>query len=262
MPRRSIPVAAAVAIAALVLAATAAVAAVTAGNGSSVAAVAAFSPNKLSKKSLTPINLRVSTKIEAAGVPSDDPVTKEVIEFDKNGKLFTKGLPTCNPKAIEAKSPELAMKACGKAAVGDGTASGLFVPRDEEGNPETPVPFDAKITVFNGVPQKHKPTLLIYTLIENPVPGAVVIPGIVYSQHKQGFGSRFEISIPRLFGGNGALSEFSVSIGKRFKFKGKKKSLVSAKCPANKKLKARVTVTFQSGTEAVIPMSQSCKQKG
>ena len=195
------PVAATLALAAVALAATVAAAAVTASNGSSVSAVATISPNKLSKKSPSPIHLRVSTKIAAAGVASDDPVAKEVIDFDKNGKLSTRGLPTCNPHRIESKSPDVALKECGKSVVGHGKASGLFVGREEEGNPLPPVPFDAKITVFNGVPQRGKPTLLMYAFTESPFLSAFIVPGVVSSYHKQGYGSRFEIAIPKLFGG-------------------------------------------------------------
>ena len=256
------PVAAALALAAVALAATVAAAAVTASNGSSVSAVATISPSKLSKKSPSPIHLTVSTKITAAGVASDDPVAKEVIDFDKNGKLSTRGLPTCNPHRIESKSPDVALKECGKSVVGHGKASGLLVGREEEGNPLPPVPFDAKITVFNGVPQRGKPTLLMYAFTESPFLSAFIVPGVVSSYHKQGFGSRFEIAIPKLFGGQGALRDFNVSIGKTFRFKGKKRSLISATCPAKKKLKARVTATFASGAEATIPMTQSCKPKG
>ena len=260
MLRRSIPIVAA-AVAAAALAAAVAVAAVTAGNGSSVTATAAISPGKLSKSTFTPINLRVATKIAAAGVPTDDPASSVEIDFDKNGKLSTKGLPTCNPKLLEAKSPSQALGACGKSVVGHGKTSGLFVGRDEEHNPLPPAPFDGEVTVFNGVPQGGKPTLLMYTSIEDPVPLSFVIPGVVSNYRKQGFGSRFEISLPVLFGGGGALRDFSVSIGKRFTFKGKRQSLVSAKCPGAKKLKARVTVTFKSGAKAAVPMRQSCTPK-
>jgi hypothetical protein len=260
MSRRLIPIAAA-AVAAVALAATVAAAAVTAGNGSSVTATAAISPNKLSKSTYTPINLRVGTKIVAAGVPTDDPVSSLEIDFDKNGKLSTKGLPTCNPKLLEAKAEREALEECGDSVVGHGKAGGVFVGRDEEGNPLPAVPLDGKIIVFNGVPQGGKPTLLMYALFENPVPLSLVVPGVVSNYRKQGFGSRLQISLPTLFGGGGALNSFSVSIGKRFTFKHKKQSLVSAKCPGSKKLKASVTVTFRSGTKAVIPMQQSCKPK-
>jgi hypothetical protein len=261
MSRRSIPIVAVAAIAAVALSAAVALAAVTASNGSSVAAVATISPNKLSKSSYTPIQLTVGAKIAAAGVATDDPVAGVTIDFDKNGKLSTKGLPTCNTKRIEAQTLENAEQLCAKSVIGHGEATGLFVGRDREGNPEPPLSFDGKIAVFNGAREKGKPTLLLYTVVEEPVPVSFVITGVVSKYRKQGFGSRVEFELPKLFGGGGALRDFRVSIGKKFTFKHRKQSLISAKCPGKKKLKARTTVTFLSGARAVVPMTQSCKPK-
>lgn len=260
MSRRSIPIAAA-AIAAVALSAAVAVAAVTAGNGSSVTAVASISPNKLSKSSFTPIQLTVGAKIAAAGAATDDPVASVAIDFDKKGKLSTKGLPTCNAKRIEAQALDKAEGICAKSLVGHGKATGLFVGRDSEGNPEPPLTIEGEIAVFNGVREKGKPTLLLYTVLERPTPGAFVITGVVSKYRKQGYGSRLELELPKLFGGGGALRDFRVSVGKKFTFKHKKRSLISAKCPGNKKLKARTTVTFLSGAKAVVPMTQRCKPK-
>ncbi len=260
MFRRSIPAVGA-AIAVLALAAATALAAVSASNGSSVTAVVKVTPTKLSKKKPTPIKMRISTKIAAAdpAEPDADPVAKETIDFDKNGSLMTKGLATCNPKLIERKSESDAIKACGDARIGDGMAKGVLVTRDTDGTPFPPSPFEAKLTAFNGPPKGHHATILLMGYMERPVPASYIMSGTITPYHKHGFGSRLELDLPVLFGGGGALQDFYLDIGATYHYKGKKQSVINAKCPASRKLKAEVTVTFKSGAKAGVPMTSSCK---
>lgn len=263
MFRRSIPAIGA-AIAILALAAATALAAVSASNGSSVTAVVKVTPTKLSKKKPTPIKMRISTKIAAVdpAEPDADPIAKETIDFDKNGTLTTKGLPTCNPKLIEQRSESEAIKKCGDAMIGDGMAKGVVVTRDEDGRPFPPSPFEAKITAFNGIPKGHRPTILLLGFMERPVPGSYLISGTITPYHKHGFGTRLAIDFPTLFGGAGALQDFYVDIGATYRYKGKKHSVLNAKCPGSRKLKAEVTVTFKSGAKAGVPMTSGCKPRG
>ena len=54
----------------------------------------------------------------ANGVPV--PAVKAVVDFDKNTKLFTKGVPTCDPAKLQNTSTEIALRECGKAKIGGG----------------------------------------------------------------------------------------------------------------------------------------------
>jgi hypothetical protein len=214
-----------------------------------------LSPKKLSKTGSTPVALDVTTKTStttaANGVPS--PAVQAAIDFDKNVKLFTKGFPTCSQGLIENTSTETALEACGKAKIGGGHAVTLL-PVGEHVFTE-PV----TVTAFNGVPVGGKPVVLLHTYGTAPVQVTIVLVGTVTGFNKEGYGPRLTLSIPPLAGGTGALTEFQATISKTFKYKGAKRSYVSAGC-ASKTLKSRGTFTFRDG-EALTALSTSrCTQ--
>ena len=66
------------------------------------------------------------------------------------------------------------------------------------------------------------------------------------SYNKEGYGPRLDVQIPLIAGGSGALTDFHVTIFKKYTYKGKKRSYVSATCPT-KKLKARGKFVFRDG---------------
>src|SRR5258708_6381902 len=72
---------------------------VTAGN-LTIEIEGGVSPQKLSKTTPMPITLTVSGSVKT-GDGSHPPALKTVaLEFDKNGGIYTQGLPTCDPKKL------------------------------------------------------------------------------------------------------------------------------------------------------------------
>jgi hypothetical protein len=252
MRKRPLSIAFSIALAVAAVAASVAVAGTTTGSdGDSLTAAAMIKPKKLSKTAPTPATLEIKTKVSTTS-----PATQAVMDFDKNGTYLAKGLPTCAEKKLAGKTGPDAVKACKTAMIGTGSASAVV---SFFGQP----PIDAKATlaVFNGAPRGGKPTVLVHAYIKEPVENAFVFSGVVSKRKKEGFGTRLEIDFPNLFGGDGAVSEFNIKIQKTFTYKGKKRSLVSAKCPRGKKLKARIGVAYQDGEKLAVPVTQSCKQK-
>ncbi len=213
-------------------------------------------PKNLSKTKPTPVTLKVTTKTTsttaANGVPS--PAIRAVVDFDKNASLYTKGIPTCDPAKLQSTSTETALVACGNAKIGTGSGSALL-PVGSRVLPEPVV-----ITAFNGVPVGGRPVVLLHAYGSSPVQTTQVLNGKVSNYNKEGFGPRLDVEIPKLAGGTGALTDFTVTINKKYRFKGEKRSFVSAKCPNSKKLKARAAFTYLDGEVLTAVSTQSCKQ--
>jgi hypothetical protein len=78
---------------------------------------ASVSPKALYKKTASPATLSVEVKTgtTTGGVPS--PAVHDVIDFDQNLSLFTKGLPTCTATQLQNTTTEAAERACGKAII-------------------------------------------------------------------------------------------------------------------------------------------------
>ncbi len=252
MRKRPLSIALSIALAVAAVAASVAVAGTTTGDaGDSLTAATKIKPKKLSKATPTPATLEIETKISTAS-----PAVQAVMDFDKNGIYLAKGLPTCAEKKLEGKDRADAIKACKTAMIGTGSASAVV-----SFFGQAPQEVKATLTVFNGAPQGGKPTVLVQAYMTAPTANAFLFSGVVSKRKKEGFGTRLEIDFPELFGGSGAVSEFNIKIQKTFTYKGKKRSLVSAKCPTGKKLKARIAVAYQDGETLAVPVTQSCKPK-
>ncbi len=224
------------------------------GNTQSVGVL--ITPKKLYKKTFTPASLEATTKLTtsaASEVPS--PTVRVILDFDKNAKLFTKGIPTCNPAKLQSTSTEVALQQCGKAKIGSGTASALLPVGT------TIYTVEQVVTAFNGVPQGGKPVVILHTYGEKPIQTTLVLVGAVTNYNKEGYGPRLDLEVPKIAGGQGALTDFNVKITKKYKYRGKAVSFISAKCPNSKKLKARAQFVFLDGESSTPKSTQSCKQK-
>jgi len=215
-----------------------------------------LSPRKLSKSTPTPVTLEVTTKTTstkaANGVPS--PAVQAVVDFDKNVKLFSKGVPTCDPAKLQNTSTEIATRECGKAKIGSGKASAL-IPVGSQVFVQ-----NQTVTAFNGPPQGGKPVVLLHAYGISPIQVTLVLEGTVSGYNKEGYGPRLNIKIPLLAGGTGALTDFQTTISKKFNYKGQKRSYVSAECKKSP-LKARGAFTFKDGETLTATSTQACKKK-
>lgn len=224
-------------------------------DGNTQAIDSLITPKKLSKTKLVPATLKVTTlttsTTAANGVPS--PAVRATIDFDKNAAIFTKGLPTCNPSKVQSTSTELAEQACGRAKIGSGHATAFLPVGGKVYNVEQTV------TAFNGVPKGGKPVVILHSYGTSPLQTTLVLVGTVSSYNKEGYGPRLDLEIPLLPNG-GALKEFQVTINKKWRYKGVKRSFISAKCPNSKKLKARGKFTYQDGQSLTAYSKQTCKQ--
>ena len=256
MRRHSFLVAAAVLTAAAIATSVAVAGPTVSGpDGNTQSIDSLITPKKLSKTDFVPAKLKVTTlttsTTDPSGVPS--PAVHAVIDFDKNARLFTKGLPTCNPSQVQNESTEEAERACGKAKIGSGHALAYLKAGRVYEVPQT-------VTAFNGTPKGGKPTVILHTYGNVPLTASLVLVGTVTNYGKEGYGPRLDLEIPLIAGGTGALKEFQVTINKKWRYKGQQRSFISAKC-TSKKLKARGTFTFRDGESLTAFSTQSCTPK-
>ena len=228
---------------------------VTGPDGNTQSLEAAVAPKALYKKTASPAALTVEVKTgttNTSGVPS--PAVHDVIDFDQNLSLATKGLPTCAAAKLQNTSTEAAEKACGPAKIGSGTATTLL-PLSVFYNEPT------QVTAFNGAPQGGKPVVLLHAYGTSPVQTTIVLVGTVTNYGKEGYGPRLDVIVPPIAGGIGVITDFKVKIQKSWTYKGKKTSFVNAKCPASRKLKYRGAFTYADGTTIDAAATQACTPK-
>lgn len=246
------------AIAVAVAAAATASAVLTAPDGNTQEASIAFKPKKLAKKTPTPVTLQVTTKTTSSTAPNGKPVpaVEAVLDFDKNASIFAKGYPTCSVSSLENVSTEEAVRNCRKAQIGSGTAAALLPAGSSGVSTES-----LTVTAFNGVPQGGNPVVLLHAFGTSPVQVTQVLTGVVTNYNKEGYGPRLTVSIPLIANGQGSLTDFQVSVFKKFTYKGKLRSYVSSKCPNSKKLKGRAKFVYRDGQSLTPEVTQKCTQK-
>jgi hypothetical protein len=214
-----------------------------------------FTPKKLPKKKLAPIALAISGKIGTLD-GSHPPALKEMlVETDKNGAVNVKGYPVCKSGKIQSTDTKAAKKACKPALVGEGK-TGVEILFEES----RPVPVKSDLLVFNGGVKGGTTTLYIHAYITVPVPAAIVTTVKIKKIKRGRYGLLATATIPKIAGGFGSVTSFNLKIDKKFTYKGKKVSVLSAKCPDGK-LQAHSTAVFSDGTKASADFVRPCVGK-
>jgi hypothetical protein len=214
-----------------------------------------FTPTTLPKHSYAPITLRASADISTADGSVPPPLTKVVIDFDRNGLLQTKGLPVCRPAQLENTTAPQARKNCKNAIVGKGTSDALIAFPDQ-----APIPASSPLTIFNGPRMGGNPSVIVHAYLTIPAPTTFVIPSPIM---RTSGAYRYQVvsNIPPIAGGYGSVTHFDFKIQKTWKVGGKRVSYASARC-ANGRLQAQGSFTFADGTTMSGHVFRPCKARG
>jgi hypothetical protein len=209
------------------------------------------SPKALSKTKFTPIKFTAEGSIEKAG-GEQPPALKEVLLNTKNASVETKGYPKCTSGKLQAQSTKNAEKACGAAKIGEGkTTVSVKFPE------QPPIPATSPLLVFNGGTSGNTTTFYIHAYLTQPIVTAIVTTVKI---KKVGTGLKTITTVPRIAGGNGAVKDFFLTIDKKYTYKGKKVSVLSAKCVGGK-ITADVTANFYDSGPMKATVVRTCTSK-
>jgi hypothetical protein len=215
-----------------------------------------FSPKKLPKKKLAPISLSASGKIATKDGSHPPALREAIVETDKNGAVNVTGFPTCTARKLQSQDTAHAEAICKKAIIGKGTTEVEIAFPEQK-----PILVPSKLLVFNGGSKGGVTTFFIHAYITVPTPAAIVTTVKIKKIHKGRYGLLSIASVPKIAGGSGSVKSFSLTINKKYTYKGKKMSILSAKC-ADGKLQAHATAVFADGTRAAASIIRTCTPTG
>lgn len=183
-------------------------------------------PSKLPKHSQVPISARIDAEIGTTDDTHPPAVKTLNIDFDKSIQVNARGLPACRESQLVARSTAAAKRACPEAIVGSGEGE------VEVAFPEQ-APFDATgpIILFNGGVHGGTTHLLVHTYVDVPAPTAVVATVEITRIHRGHYGIHTVSQIPTIAGGSGSVIRFKLTIGRKFTYRGKRESYLTASCP-------------------------------
>jgi hypothetical protein len=210
-----------------------------------------LAPKALSKSTYTPVAFTAAGSVRTKDGAQVPPV-KEVLIDAKNVAVNTKGYPTCTSGQLQARDTKAVEAACGDAIIGKGTTK-VSVAFPEQ----TPIPATSPLLVFNGGTSGGTTTFYIHAYLTQPITTAIVTTVKI---KKAGTGLKTVASIPKIANGAGSVTDFSLKIDKKFTYKGKKVSVLSAKCIGGK-IQAHVTSKFYDGTQLSADVLRTCTPK-
>jgi hypothetical protein len=215
-----------------------------------------FHPTTLPKHSFAPISLEAGGDVSTLDGALPPPTHTVDVDWDRNGRLTTRGLPQCDPSKIENTTTPGAMAVCRKALVGVGFASGQVAFPDQ-----APFPASSKILAFNGTPRGGHPVLLLHAYAYVPAPTTFVVPVDITRVHEGRYGYHSSLVAPVIAGGYGVVTHFDIKIGRRYTARGRHLAYIAARC-ADGRLQARGTVTFTDGSSLTGSVFRPCHARG
>jgi hypothetical protein len=219
-----------------------------------------LTPHILPRTSMAPIKVTVGTKITTANGANPPQLLQISIAINHFGRLEAKGLPLCTLADIQPTTTADALAACRRSLVGEGSFSAkVLLPQ------QAPFPSAGKVFAFNGV-FKGKPAILAHVYGTDPIPTSYTIPFSV-KPTKGTFGTVLSASLPQATSHSGYVTGLSLTLGRSFRSHGKRRSYLSATCPAPKSVSvaafpfARATFGFGKKT-LTSTLTRSCRVRG
>lgn len=213
-----------------------------------------FKPQVLPKRAYAPIRFQGYGNIGTTDGSTPPALQHVKLEFDRDGRLTTAGLPVCPPARIEVLAPQQARQRCRGAIVGSGrigamvTLAGL-----------ARVGLSSLLTLFNGPRLDGNPTVLLHAQAPFPVSETYVV--VVPIERRSGtYRYRAAFDVPPIAGGLGSLTHLSAKVGRIYRFHGSERSYVSARC-SDSILQTQGFLSFADGTVIYGSIFKACSAK-
>lgn len=211
-----------------------------------------LSPVKLPKGQQAGIGVRVDAKVSMEDGSHPPALRELILELDKNIAIDPIGLPTCRHRLLADDTGQRAEQDCQDALIGMGQAE------FEIASPEqAPFPAPSEVLAFNAGRTGGQDHLLLHAYLAAPVSAAVVIPVEVHKVNRGRFGLEAVAKVPEVAGGYGSITSLSLSLRRKFTYKGKPRNYLLAKCP-DSQLVAKGTGIFSDGSRLAGSLVRPC----
>lgn len=217
-----------------------------------------FAPHSLPRDRDVPVTVNLNVAIKTADGQRPPQLRRITLAVNRYGRLTTKGLPTCPAALLESTDPPTAIARCGDALVGHGhfAANVEFPNRD-------PFPVEGKMLAFNSRAHGGK-AILLHIHGSNPVEVTVVLTFTIHHPKRGKFGTVLSTKIPRLASDLGYVTDVALVFDRRYRYRGKKYSFLSARCAAPSGFPGAIfsftrgIFDFASGKPIVTTLTRDC----
>jgi|SRR4249919_88376 len=217
-------------------------------------------PKKLPRHGTAPVSVSVSGHIGSKPSSAPPQLKTLAIAINRHGQLYSRGLPRCRMGLIDPSTTREALAACRPALVGEGRFfASVRLPE------QSPFPSNGKVLAFNGR-LRGRPAILAHIYGTEPVPTSYVLPFFV-KDSRGTFGTVLETSLPSVTGEWGYVTGISMTLDRSFSYRGKRRSFLSAGCPAPAGFGLavfpliRTSFGFEGGVQVTSTVNRVCKAR-
>jgi hypothetical protein len=220
-----------------------------------------ITPHTLPRRGSAPVKVSVGTQIASTNGRTSPQLRRISIAINANGHFEPRGLPHCALREIQPTTTADALAACRSSLVGEGHFSA-----NVELGEQAPFPSAGKVYAFNST-LHGRPAILAHVYGTKPVPTSFTVP-FELRPTKGTFGTALVASLPAATGSSGYITGLSLSLGRSFSSHGKRRSYLSAGCPAPKGFPAAVfpfakaSLQFAGGRTLTSVLERSCNARG
>ena len=194
--------------------------------GLRITVLSQIKPYKLPRGKPAPIAVFVAGHLQNAngGIPPQ--LRRMRIEVNRHGLLQSRGLPTCQLKAIQPATTSRALSVCGDAVIGSGQFWANIVLPDQ-GAYRT----QGRLLIFNAK-SRGRAEILAHIYTSHPFNSSFVIPFSISHVSKGPYGTELRASLPQALGDWGYLDRIKLTLRRKYPYKGRELSYFNAACPA------------------------------
>jgi hypothetical protein len=214
-------------------------------------------PHALPRHGTAPVAVSLSGDIETTDGQAPPQLRTISLAINRNGRLDYTGLPACHYHQIQPASTAEAIEACPGGVIGRGAFRAKVVLPEQ-----SPFPSRGKVVAFNGILHgRHVVFAHIYGT--TPLPQSSVL-AFALSRASGTYGITLTAQLPRVAAEWGYVSGVSLTLQRRFEYRGRAHSYLSAGCPAPKGFPgatfsfARASFGFEDGRAVTSTLTRSC----
>ncbi|MGH2975295.1 MAG: hypothetical protein ACRDLL_10570 [Solirubrobacterales bacterium] len=221
-----------------------------------------LAPRALPREHPAPVTVSLSGSVATADGTRPPQLREMTVAVNRAGLVSVAGLPRCPAGLLQQTSSDAALERCRSALVGHGhfAANVNF--------PDAPlIPAQGQVLAFNS--RIHgRPGLLLHLYGTSPVRAAFVLPFTIAKRNSGNYGTVFSTRIPELASDLGYVTDIEMTMGRRYAYKGKERSFLSASCSAPAGFSAaafplaRGTFSFANGQRLTTSLARDCRVRG
>lgn len=216
-------------------------------------------PRALPRTGTAPVSVTVDSGFATTDGSDPPPQLRQIsIGINKGGRIFDRGLPTCQVRRIQPSTIGAAKRICGGAIVGNGHVR----VRVELAN-QPPFTFKGPMLVFNAKRSGGKRRLLAQVYGLKP-PSAFVLTFKIVSKGGT-FGTVIRTTLPQAARKWAYVTHFDMKLRRTYTYRGHRRSFISAGCAAPAGFPgavypfARATFGFAGGQRVTTTLIRDCK---